>query len=215
MPGTPRTRGIVLTTAAVLVLAAVLLALRRPLMMSAPACAAGRWHGCLDTENGVVLVALVGAPVAVLAAWGLARLRGAGSWRASVAEVGLVYGTVPWLWITLMPGERAGEVPGRLSLVPLADLLEMGPLGVLGNLLVFAALGFFAPVRFPALASAPRVLALGAVCSLLVETAQCAFRLDRVSSVDDVLLNATGAALAALASRRWWARSPRRAAARP
>lgn len=38
----------------------------------------------------------------------------------------------------------------------------------------------------------------------LVEVAQYVLRLDRVSSVDDVLLNATGAWLAALASRRWW-----------
>lgn len=82
----------------------------------------------------------------------------------------------------------------------------MGPLGIGGNLLVFAALGFFAPMRFAALASVPRVLALGAGCSVLVETAQYVLRLDRVSSVDDVLVNATGALLAALASRRWWRR---------
>jgi glycopeptide antibiotics resistance protein len=75
---------------------------------------------------------------------------------------------------------------------------------VVGNLLVFAALGFFAPVRFAALASVPRILALAAGCSVLVETAQYVLRLDRVSSVDDVLLNAAGAGLAALASRRWW-----------
>lgn len=75
---------------------------------------------------------------------------------------------------------------------------------VVGNLLVFAALGFFAPLRFPALASVPRILALAAGCSVLVETAQYVLRLDRVSSVDDVLLNAAGAGLAALASRRWW-----------
>ncbi|GAA2683757.1 MULTISPECIES: VanZ family protein [Actinosynnema] len=227
MPKTPRT--IALTTATALTVAAVLFTLRRPLLMSAPACAAGQWHGCWDTENGVVLMTLVGLPVAVLLAWALARLRQArarrsgsswtgpwhtgprrtGPWRTSVAEVGMVYGTLPWLWITLMPGENAGEVPGRLSLVPLRDLLEMGPLGIVGNLLVFAALGFFAPIRFPALATAPRVLALGALCSLLVETAQYALQLDRVSSVDDVLLNATGTALAALASRRWWATTPK------
>lgn len=80
----------------------------------------------------------------------------------------------------------------------------MGPLGIGGNLLVFASLGFFAPMRWAALASAPRILALGAGCSVLVETAQYVLRLDRVSSVDDVLVNATGAVLAALASRRWW-----------
>jgi glycopeptide antibiotics resistance protein len=59
-------------------------------------------------------------------------------------------------------------------------------------------------MRFTALASVGRVLALAAGCSVLVETAQYVLRLDRVSSVDDVLLNAAGAGLAALASRRWW-----------
>jgi glycopeptide antibiotics resistance protein len=80
----------------------------------------------------------------------------------------------------------------------------MGPIGIAGNLLVFAALGFFAPMRFGALASLPRILALGAGCSVLVETAQYVLRLDRVSSVDDVLVNAAGAVLFGLASRRWW-----------
>jgi glycopeptide antibiotics resistance protein len=83
----------------------------------------------------------------------------------------------------------------------------MGPIGIGGNLLIFAALGFFAPLRFAALASVTRILVLGAGCSVLVETAQYVFRLDRVSSVDDVLVNAAGAALAALASRHWWRKS--------
>lgn len=48
----------------------------------------------------------------------------------------------------------------------------MGPGGIVGNLLVFAALGFFAPMRFAAAASLPRILTLGAGCSVLVETAQ-------------------------------------------
>jgi glycopeptide antibiotics resistance protein len=111
---------------------------------------------------------------------------------------------VPFVWMTLMPGPGAGLVPGRVSLVPLQDLVTMAPLGIAGNLLVFAALGFFAPMRFAALASVPRILALGAGCSVLVETAQYVLQLDRVSSVDDVLINAAGAALAGLASRRWW-----------
>jgi glycopeptide antibiotics resistance protein len=115
----------------------------------------------------------------------------------------MVYGTVPFVWLVLMPGSGAGVVPGRLSLVPLQDLPTMGPIGIVGNLLVLASLGFFAPMRFAALASAPRILALGAGCSVLIEPAQYVLQLDRVSSVDDVLLNASGAALAALASRRW------------
>jgi glycopeptide antibiotics resistance protein len=116
----------------------------------------------------------------------------------------MVHGTVPFVWLTMMPGGGAGRVPERVSLVPLRDLVTMGPLGIIGNLLVFAALGFFAPMRFAALASVPRILALGAGCSVLVETAQYVLRLDRVSSVDDVLVNAAGAVLAGLASRRWW-----------
>jgi glycopeptide antibiotics resistance protein len=162
----------------------------------------------LDTFNGVVLMTLFALPLAALVVWALARRRlAAGSpspWRMSVAEVGMVHGTVPFVWLVLMPGSGAGIVPGRVSLVPLQDLFTMGLLGIIGNLLVFAALGFFAPMRFAALASVPRIVALAAGCSILIETAQYALQLDQVSSVDDVLLNAAGALPAALASRRWW-----------
>ncbi|MFJ3830114.1 VanZ family protein [Streptomyces sp. NPDC090046] len=203
-----RTRGRVLLGLAVLALAGALFVVRRPLMMSAPTCMAGRWHGCFDTFNGVVLMTLVAVPLGMLVAWALARRRRAagiaGAWPMSLAEVGMVHGTVPFVWMTMMPGSGAGIVPGRVSLVPLRDLVTMGPLGIGGNLLVFAALGFFAPMRFAALGSLPRILALGAGCSVVVEAAQYVLRLDRVSSVDDVLVNAAGAALAALASRRWW-----------
>ncbi|MFF3650814.1 VanZ family protein [Streptomyces sp. NPDC002181] len=214
-----RVRGVLLPCLAVLGLACVLFVLRGPLMMSAPRCMAGRWHGCYDTFNGVVLMTLVTLPLAVGAAWALARVRPAGggaggpsAWRLSLAEVGMVHGTVPFLWLTMMPGAAPGIAPARVSLVPLRDLVTMGPLGIAGNLLVFASLGFFAPVRFAALASLPRILALGAGCSVLVESAQYVLRLDRVSSVDDVLVNAAGAVLAGLASRRWW-RAPSRTSA--
>ncbi|MGC0327512.1 hypothetical protein RKD23_000502 [Streptomyces sp. SAI-170] len=203
------TRRIVLLSVVTLGLAYAVYVMRRPLMMSAPRCMAGRWHGCLDTFNGVVLMTLVTLPLAALVAWALARRRRAAgvasAGRISLAEVGMVHGTVPFLWLTLMPGAGAGTVRARVSLVPLRDLATMGSLGIAGNLLVFAALGFFAPMRFAATASLPRILALGAGCSVLVETAQYVLQLDRVSSVDDVLVNAVGAVLAALASRRWWA----------
>lgn len=168
------------------------------------------WQAWFLTFNGVMLTMLAALPLSVLVVWLLSRgRRTAGAepgWalRRSLAEVGMVHGTLPWVWLILMPGSRAGEVPGRLSLVPVVDLMAMGPLGILGNLLVFATLGFLAPMRFASAASAWRMLALGAGCSVLVETLQYVLRLDRVSSMDDVLLNATGAALAALASRRWW-----------
>ncbi len=209
LSASPRhTRRIVLVGLAVVALAGAIFVVWRPLMMAAPTCMTGRWHGCFDTMNGVLLMMLVGLPLAGLVVWVLARRRRAAgvtsAWRTSLAEVGMVYGTVPFIWLTTMPGSGAGIVRGRVSLVPLRDLLTMGPLGIAGNLLIFAALGFFAPMRFAALASLPRILALGAGCSILVETAQYVLRLDRVSSVDDVLVNATGAVLAALAARRWW-----------
>jgi hypothetical protein len=203
-----RTHRIVLVSVAILGLACVAFVVRRPLTMSAPRCMAGRWHGCYDTENGVLLMMLVALPLAALVVWALARRRRAAgvtsAWRMSLAEVGMVYGTVPLVWITLMPGPGAGIVPGRVSLIPLRDLVTTGPIGIGGNLLIFAALGFFAPLRFAALASVPRILALGAGCSALVETLQYVLRLDRVSSVDDVLVNTAGALLFGLASRRWW-----------
>jgi hypothetical protein len=199
----PRRIGILVSAVLVIVLAGAVYALRRMLLMAAPRCLTGHWHGCYDTENGIVFMLLAGLPVAALLVSALALAR-RGAWRRSVAEVGLVYGTVPLVWLTLMPGPGAGVGPGRLSLVPLVDLMTMGPLGIAGNLVILAPLGFFAPMRFAALASVPRMFVLGAACSVLIETAQYVFQLDRVSSIDDVLVNATGAALAALASRRWW-----------
>ncbi|MEU4472129.1 VanZ family protein [Micromonospora sp. NPDC023888] len=181
------------------------------------------WHYWIGTFTGVVATTMAALPLAALAVSALARRRKAtGStpawaWRMSLAEVGIVYLTVPWVWMILLPGTRAGT-----SLVPLLDLLailtDRGPVTltgqVVGNLLVFAALGFFAPLRFAVLASVPRIVALAAGCSVLVEAAQYVLRLDRVSSVDDVLLNAAGAGLAALASRRWW-RTANRASSDP
>src|SRR3954451_21327270 len=67
LPAPPRrTRGIALVSLAIVALAGAAFAVRRPLMMSAPRCMAGRWHGCFDTENGVLLMMLVGLPVAAV-----------------------------------------------------------------------------------------------------------------------------------------------------
>ena len=176
------------------------------------------WHGWFGTYTGVALITAAVLPLAVLAVWALARHRRASgatptwAWRMSLAEVGIVYGTVPWVWMTMLP-DRGGAARARVSLVPLRDLLTIlagdpvtATAQIAGNLLVFAALGFLAPMRFAALASVPRILALAAGCSVLIETAQYVLPLHRVSSVDDVLLNTAGAGLAALASRRWWRR---------
>jgi hypothetical protein len=182
---------------------------------------AERWHSWAGTFTGVVLLTVAVLPLVALAVWALAHRRRvtgttpARAWRMSLAEVAIVYGTLPWVWMILLPGEHAGDVRGRVSLAPLQDLPVIltgdrrgATVQVVGNLLVFAALGFFAPLRFAALASVPRIVAFAAGCSVLVETLQYVLWLDRVSSVDDVLLNAAGAGLAALASRHWWCPTP-------
>jgi len=123
--------------------------------------------------------------------------------RYSLAEVGMVVGTVPWLWMILTPSSGARE----LRLVPVIDLAQVlagagltAFFQVGGNLLVFAAFGFFAPMRWRIGAGTVTLLAAGA--STVVELLQYTLALGRVTSVDDVLLNAAGAGLAALLSQR-------------
>ncbi|WP_439657299.1 VanZ family protein [Lentzea sp. HUAS TT2] len=169
------------------------------------------WQEWVGTETGVVVGSVLGIPVAVLVMLLLALYRRLTRhplpWRTALADVGMVYGTLPWVWIIMLPGEEPG-VAGKLSLVPFADILDLAAHGdvgqIVGNMLVFAALGFFAPLRFAALRSVWRVPAFAAACSAFLEIAQFVLRLDRVSSVDDVLLNALGAGLASLLSWWWW-----------
>ena len=159
----------------------------------------------------VVAVSLAVLPAAALVVPPRARaLRGRGvpaqlARRHAIAEVGLVAGTLPWLWMILTPLPAAREVRA-LPLRDLADLLAGAPLTAFfqigGNLLVFAALGFFAAARWgwgPLAATAA-----GALASLAVESSQYLLALGRVSSVDDVLLNAAGAGIAAALCHRWW-----------
>ncbi|WP_081952171.1 VanZ family protein [Kitasatospora phosalacinea] len=212
-PAARRARRTALLVPALLGAVAVAFLAQRPLHHAG-------WHGWTGTANGIVFLTVATLPAAALTVRVLARRRRAAGaepgWarRSALAEVGMVYGTVPWVRMILLPGVDPGGPRRRVSPVPLHDIAEIVAAGppataaaqIVGNLLVFAALGFLAPVRFAALASVWRVLALGAACSVLVEAAQYGLRLDRVSSVDDVLLNAGGAALAALAARRWWRR---------
>src|SRR3712207_4540697 len=85
-----RSHRIALVSLAILTVAGVASVLRRPLLMSAPQCLAGRWHGCFDTFNGVVLMTMVTLPLAAVAVWALARRRRAAgvtsAWSMSLAE---------------------------------------------------------------------------------------------------------------------------------
>ncbi len=162
-----------------------------------------------------IFVGVAAVPfAAAFVVWLARRRRAAGvesSWatRSALAEVAIVVGTVPWIWMILTPDP--GHPRGR-NLIPFHDLANQVHHGfafafiqIFGNLLVFAALGFFLPIRFRV--GAWFVLAVGVAASTTVETLQWVLDLGRFSSVDDVLVNATGAVVAALLSRRWWRRN--------
>ncbi|TQM31621.1 VanZ family protein [Nocardia bhagyanarayanae] len=124
--------------------------------------------------------------------------------RYTVAEAGLVAGTLPWIWMILTPVDGVGAI----SAVPLRDLvatLTDSPssafVQVGANTLLFVPLGFFLPLRLPRFAGVPVMVLVGAAVSATLEIAQYVFDLGRVSSVDDVLMNAAGAGLGALLAK--------------
>lgn len=160
----------------------------------------------------VLVAALVALPAYAIAARHLARRRErAGrphATRTAWLDLGMIAGTAPWIWMILTPtdGERG------IDLVPFRDLvavLQAAPqtaiVQVVGNLLVFAALGALLPARSPRMAGTASVALVAAAGSITVELLQYALHLGRVSSIDDVMLNVAGAALAAQVTRRWWA----------
>jgi hypothetical protein len=164
----------------------------------------------------VIIATVLALPLAAFLAFLLARHRDRRGHpfprRTAVADMAVVAGTAPWIWMILMPGTEQG-----VHLVPAVDLVgqitlmtpEAAFVQIAGNLLVFAALGAMLPVRSAHFASLTVIAAVAATASLTVEILQYALRIGRVSSVDDVILNTAGAVLAALASRRWWSRTGR------
>jgi hypothetical protein len=162
--------------------------------------------------GNVIIAGTFALPFALLAILLLSRHRARAGHpaplRVSIADVGIVVGTAPWIWMILTPSGG----PNGVGLVPFADLADLTDASwqtvfvqVGGNLLVFAALGALLPVRTAAMASIGRVAAVAAGFSVLAELLQYVLRLGRFSSIDDVILNTAGAAIFALITRRWWA----------
>jgi glycopeptide antibiotics resistance protein len=155
---------------------------------------------------GLVVVTVSGLLLAgVVARAGRGRPRG-----YRLAEALMIAGTLPWLFLILRPGHQ----PQHVYVIPFTDLRDQFRVGlgfaaeqIGGNLLVFAAFGFAAPVRWRLRSRCPRplvVLGIAALASAALELTQLVLGDGRVASVDDVLVNAVGAGLAALLSRRWW-----------
>ncbi|PPF79550.1 VanZ family protein [Subtercola sp. Z020] len=171
----------------------------------------------VDRFGVVVLVTLLaGIPLGAALAYGLGRHRARSGWpvwwakRSAIVEVGIVLGTAPWVWMIMTPTDGRSGV----QLTPFQDLagvlsdrdavVQLG-----GNLLVFAALGALLPVRFrlgPPPVVVLVVALVAASLSATLEALQLLLSLGRITSVDDVIVNASGAALASLVSIRWWRR---------
>jgi hypothetical protein len=160
---------------------------------------------------GLVLAAFTAAGVVW---WLMVYRRAPDRWRA-FGLVASVAGTLPWIWMILTPS----AAPRRVQLDPVEGLhgVLAGGAGaatvqLVGNLLVFAAFGAFAPLRWPRL-GLWRVLLLAALGSATVEVLQYVLDLGRVSAADDVLVNTLGAGLAHAAGRplrRWRGGTPSR-----
>ncbi|GAA4250711.1 VanZ family protein [Dactylosporangium darangshiense] len=124
--------------------------------------------------------------------------------RRRLGLIGTVAGTAPWVVMILWPT----SAPRRINLDPvrgLAGVLTSGPRDAIiqmgGNLAVFAAFGVFGPMRWRLGVWA--VTGLAALGSAVLETLQYVLDLGRVTALDDVLVNAAGAGIAALLARRW------------
>lgn len=166
-----------------------------------------RW-GDVFIVTGLAIPAGIAA-VILLARWRIRRrVPESQSWQRSWAEFGIVFGTLPWTWMSFA---SAGEGVRGTILIPVLDLVkqiqynpEFAFFQISSNLVFMLPFGALAPLRWPSLASLPRVTLVAAAYSGSIEFLQYALSLGRVSSLDDVLVNTVGALLGACLTMRWW-----------
>jgi VanZ like family len=171
----------------------------------------------LRTWWPVVLVTVLSAPVGVLVCVRVAGARmkrgmpADRAWRWSLAEVGMVAGTLPWTWMALTPLPR----PAGVSLVPFADLADQvrtpgAWAQIFANMVFLLPFGVLAPLRWRWARHPWRVLAVAVAYAVTLEALQYLLSIGRVSSVDDVIQNSAGAFLGTLLVWKW--SRPRRTA---
>ena len=90
-------------------------------------------------------------------------------------------------------------LPFRINLLPFVHLFDYeimseAVLNLVGNILMFVPVGIVYPIVYKKLDTHAKVLAAGAGFSLAIEILQLPF-FDRVSDVDDLILNSLGYAL--------------------
>ena len=178
-------------------------------MYGAPPFTVGCVSAVLRESDGVLAAVAVGyllAAVAVavlLIRWRISRGVPAGiASRLSLAEVGMVAGTLPFVVVILTPTRAESRIVTPVD--GLHEVFSQGPaygfVQIVGNLLVFAAFGLLAPVRWRV--GALTVLLVAAGAAAVLEVLQYVLDLGRVTDLGDVILNSAGAGLAALVTSR-------------
>ncbi|WP_083936291.1 VanZ family protein [Nocardiopsis ganjiahuensis] len=161
---------------------------------------------------------LVLSPIAVLVAIGLFLLhrRNTRKWPQAVFNSTvdtLALGVLTLIAVVTLVNPGGG---GGVELVPFADLTASGwsRTGAYqngGNIAMFLPLGVLLPFTLGGrLAGFPRVLAASGAVSVTVEILQYVLGTGRITSVDDVILNCTGAVLGSLLTWPWWRARRRR-----
>lgn len=165
---------------------------------------------------------IVGFPLIVVSWWLLSRWRGRfGGYRLAMLTSGvdMVIATAALSALYLVSVPIQGVPDSSVNLVPGADI-HAGLSGresiwqIMGNLLLLSPLGALVPLRLRTCAKLSRVACMAVLCAGFVELAQYMLITGRVSTTDDVLLNATGAVLGALLTQRWWRAKPVRTTGR-
>ncbi len=116
----------------------------------------------------------------------------------------ILYGCIILYFVLF--SDRLGRVDGyseyRYSLIPFQEInrfiqyrhyVSAGAfiLNIIGNLVVFAPIGFLVPIWRGSGMRWYHIVAVSFLCSLLIETSQLVFRVG-VFDVDDLIMNTTG-----------------------
>jgi len=155
----------------------------------------GRW---------IVVVAVVALCVPAVVVLTATRARRIG-WKSALAESAVFLGPIPWVWMILTPLHQPREFlwnPIDEAVTGVGEQPIFFTAQMVANLLPLASLGAGLPVRWPVPLWAVGLSA--GLFSATLEFLQYALDLGRTASVADVLLNTSGAVLAALLTRPWW-----------
>lgn len=168
------------------------------------------WQAFSDVAPWSLLAAAAGAVVAEF----VARLRGNRRPRSAIAlDFALLASLFAILAIVFVPAPMAGR-GSPVSLHLLGDVLpvfddrpDLALFQLAGNVLLLAPLALLAPVRFDWAKPVPRIVLAAFAVSVSIECLQVWQGAGRVGSLDDVLCNTAGAALAAWCGSRWRGRA--------